>query len=235
MASTPRPSLVAASTRREQSRRASMSRPESSSSSTAMPGRNRPSCTVSLRFFSPPERSTFRDRSKSRGSRPMAFASARISVGTTEGSRPAAAKDASSTSTRLTPGTSMGYCRARNSPACARSHGSMASKSAPSRVTDPPVTVYPGRPASTWDSVDLPDPLGPITACTSPERTTRSTPRRISLPATSTRKPSMASSVAFIAPPVRRRHRCAARRWAPAGWREGWRAHRRSARSTTRA
>src|SRR4029453_12239076 len=42
----------------------------------------------------------------------------------------------------------------------------------------------------TCASVDLPDPLGPITAWTSPERTVRSMPRRISLPATPARRPA---------------------------------------------
>src|SRR4051812_31572671 len=37
---------------------------------------------------------------------------------------------------------------------------------------------------STCESVDLPEPFGPMSACTSPERTSRSTPRRISCPAT---------------------------------------------------
>src|SRR5436190_15869523 len=37
---------------------------------------------------------------------------------------------------------------------------------------------------STCDSVDLPDPLGPISACTSPDATSRSTPRRICTPPT---------------------------------------------------
>src|SRR4030095_16944811 len=44
--------------------------------------------------------------------------------------------------------------------------------------------MKPGWPASTCASVLLPEPLGPITACTSPARTSRSMPRRISLPAT---------------------------------------------------
>ena len=39
-----------------------------------------------------------------------------------------------------TPGTSVGYCMARNRPACARCHGGSASRSTPSRVTDPAVT-----------------------------------------------------------------------------------------------
>ena len=65
---------------------------------------------------------------------------ARCGAGTSAASRPAAAKAASSTSTTDTPGTSVGYCMARNSPAWARSHGAMASTSTPSRVTVPPRT-----------------------------------------------------------------------------------------------
>ena len=55
-------------------------------------------------------------------------------------SRPLARKDSVKRSSRDTPGTSVGYCMARNSPAWARSHGASASRSTPSRVTDPPVT-----------------------------------------------------------------------------------------------
>src|SRR4051794_12250730 len=39
----------------------------------------------------------------------------------------------------------------------------------------------------TWASVDLPEPLGPITAWTWPLSTSRFTPRRISLPPTEAR------------------------------------------------
>ena len=46
-----------------------------------------------------------------------------------------------------TPGTSTGYCMARNRPARARSSTVMASTSSPSRVTVPPVIVYLGCPA----------------------------------------------------------------------------------------
>jgi len=42
--------------------------------------------------------------------------------------------------------------------------------------------VYDGWQASTYDSVLLPEPLGPITAWTSPAFTVRSMPLRISLP-----------------------------------------------------
>src|SRR6266571_4161315 len=44
--------------------------------------------------------------------------------------------------------------------------------------------VYAGLPASTWASVLFPEPFGPMMACTSPARTVRSTPRRISRPST---------------------------------------------------
>src|SRR5436309_4956519 len=47
----------------------------------------------------------------------------------------------------------------------------------------------------TWDSVDLPDPFGPITACTSPLRTARSTPRMISCPGMAARRPRTTSSL----------------------------------------
>ena len=46
-----------------------------------------------------------------------------------------------------TPGTSTGYCMARNTPARARSSTLMARTSAPSRVMVPDVTVYLGWPA----------------------------------------------------------------------------------------
>src|SRR4051812_103616 len=47
----------------------------------------------------------------------------------------------------------------------------------------------------TWESVDLPEPLGPMTATTSPPRTVRSIPRRISLPSTPARRPSITRSL----------------------------------------
>jgi hypothetical protein len=43
-----------------------------------------------------------------------------------------------------TPGTSTGYCMARNNPARARSSTVIASTSSPSRVTEPDVTWYLG-------------------------------------------------------------------------------------------
>ena len=46
-----------------------------------------------------------------------------------------------------TPGTSTGYCIARNNPAFALSSTDISNKSLPSKVTDPPVIVYLGWPA----------------------------------------------------------------------------------------
>jgi hypothetical protein len=46
-----------------------------------------------------------------------------------------------------TPGTSTGYCMARNSPARALSSMLIASTSSPSSVIDPDVTRYLGCPA----------------------------------------------------------------------------------------
>ena len=43
-----------------------------------------------------------------------------------------------------TPGTSTGYCMARNKPALARSSTVISSTSLPSSVTDPEVMVYFG-------------------------------------------------------------------------------------------
>ncbi len=80
-----------------------------------------------------------------------------------------------------TPGTSTGYCMARNRPARARSSTDSARTSSPSSVTVPEVIWYFGWPASEYASVDLPDPFGPMMACVSPLLTVRSTPRRMGL------------------------------------------------------
>ena len=46
-----------------------------------------------------------------------------------------------------TPGTSTGYCIAKNNPALALSSTVISNTSAPSKVTDPPVIKYFGCPA----------------------------------------------------------------------------------------
>src|SRR5579872_338612 len=58
--------------------------------------------------------------------------------------------------------------------------------------------VYPGWPASAYDSVDLPDPFGPITACTSPLLMLRVTPLRISLPSTLARRSRISKSANLV-------------------------------------
>src|SRR5690625_3092362 len=83
-----------------------------------------------------------------------------------------------------TPGTSTGYWKARYRPARARSSGSISMTLSPSTRTSPAVISYWGSPAMTLARVDLPEPLGPISACTSPAGTVRSTPLRISSPST---------------------------------------------------
>src|SRR5262249_31893918 len=60
----------------------------------------------------------------------------------------------------------------------------MSRRFLPSNRTSPSVTVKASRPARTPARVLLPEPLGPMMACTSPAFTLRSTPRRISLSST---------------------------------------------------
>lgn len=59
------------------------------------------------------------------------------------------------------------------------------------------ITRYVSRPASTWANVLFPEPLGPMIACSSPVSTCRSSPQRISLPSTDTRR----SLIRSISPP----------------------------------
>jgi len=92
-----------------------------------------------------------------------------------------------------TPGISTGYWKARKMPWAARSSGASASRSFPSYSTWPLVTSKVSRPASTCDSVLLPEPLGPMMACTSPGRTTRSMPLRISFSPTRACSPRISS------------------------------------------
>src|ERR1700674_111913 len=82
------------------------------------------------------------------------------------------------------PGTTTGYWNARNMPMRARSSGSSSRMFFPLKRTSPLSTVYPGCPISVWDSVDLPDPFGPITAWTSPFEMSSDTPFRICRPST---------------------------------------------------
>src|SRR5229473_4551824 len=69
-------------------------------------------------------------------------------------------------------------------PSRARTSGESSRRFLPSKSTSPRVTSYDGWPARTFASVDLPEPFGPMMACTSPLLTVRLMPFRISLPST---------------------------------------------------
>ena len=111
-----------------------------------MLGRNTPNWSTSLRLRSPPERSTLSGRERKLSSKPTLFASAARSAGILAESRPEAVNASPSAATKLTPGTSIGYCSARKSPARARCHAGIASRSAPSRLMRPRDDLVP-RPA----------------------------------------------------------------------------------------
>src|ERR1700719_2808071 len=83
-------------------------------------------------------------------------------------------------------------------PSRARSSGSSPSRFLPLNSTSPPSIEYPGWPIRAYESVDLPDPFGPITACTSPLLMARVTPLRISLPSTLARRSRISKSANFV-------------------------------------
>ena len=134
----------------ETTRSASTSRPESVSSRIAIFGLSSRICRISWRFFSPPEKPSLTLRSANAGSISSAVISALTSLTQVRsfGASPliavAAVRRKFDTET---PGTSTGYCMARNRPARARSSTVIARTSSPSRVTVPPVIVYLGWPA----------------------------------------------------------------------------------------
>src|SRR5690606_5613729 len=163
--------------------RASTSRPESVSSRMATFGLSSSSWRISCRVFSPPEKPSFRLRCPKAGSMASASIASFISLENWRsfGASPRTAVTAERRKFDTdTPGTSTGYCMARNSPARARSSTDMARTSSPSRVTLPDVTSYLGCPAIAYARVDFPEPFGPMIAWVSPAFTVRSTPRRIS-------------------------------------------------------
>ena len=86
----------------------------------------------------------------------------------------------------VTPGTVTGYWNARKSPLFARLSGVKPRMLCPSIRMSPFVTLYFVCPSSVNARVLLPDPFGPMRACTSPWLIVRSTPFRISLPSTET-------------------------------------------------
>ena len=82
----------------------------------------------------------------------------------------------------LTPGISTGYWKLRNSPSRLRSSADNSSRFLPLNVTSPSVTSKAGLPTNTLLNVLLPEPFGPMIACTSPGFTVRLMPFNISLP-----------------------------------------------------
>src|SRR3954452_24978927 len=81
----------------------------------------------------------------------------------------------------VTPGIATGYWKAMNRPRRARSSGSASVMFSPLKRISPSETSRPGWPMITLASVDLPEPLGPMSAWISFEWTSRSRPLRISL------------------------------------------------------
>src|SRR3954471_2853122 len=171
-------------------RSASMSRPESVSSSTAISGWSIAICRISARFFSPPEKPSLRWRdvnARSTSSSSTACLSLSRNSLTLIGFSLRPVLMAMRRKLAIeTPGMATGYWKARNRPEWARSSGSASVMSSPLNVIVPSVTSYSGWPMIVEDSVDFPEPLGPMSACSSPLSTLRSTPRRISRSSTRT-------------------------------------------------
>ena len=170
-------------------RSASISRPLSVSSRIDRQGSSIAIWNISFFFFSPPEKPSLTDRLFSLSGNSSIFFFSRIRARNSRaesGSLPSYSRFALIAVRMklviLTPGISTGYWKLRNTPARARTSGSIASRFSPFRYTSPPVTSYAGLPVSTALSVDLPAPFGPMMACTSPSLMTRFTPFNISLP-----------------------------------------------------
>src|SRR5438093_7989497 len=178
-----------------------MSRPESVSSRTANRGWNMCIWRISRRFFSPPEKPSFTDRVMNESSTPRSFifsASSFLNCGIgmscfSISPVPSALGDARRALIAVrrkfateTPGIAEGYWNARNTPARARASTGSFKRSTPSSSTRPRSTLYLGWPMIASESVLLPEPFGPMIACTEPLSTTRSIPFRIVLPSTLT-------------------------------------------------
>src|SRR5437762_6067091 len=181
--------------------RASMSRPESVSSRMAKRGWNMCICRISRRFFSPPENPSLTERVMNESSTPRSFIFSASSlrncgigmsffltspvpsmVGATRRALIAVRRKFATE----TPGIADGYWNARKTPARARASTGSFKRSMPSSRTWPRSILYFGWPMIASESVLLPEPFGPMIACTEPLSTTRSIPLRIVLPSTLT-------------------------------------------------
>src|SRR3954471_16086758 len=183
-------------------RSASMSRPESVSSSTAISGWSIAICRISARFFSPPEKPSLRWRdvnARSTSSSSTACLSLSRNSLTLIGFSLRPVLMAMRRKLAIdTPGMETGYWKARNRPEWARSSGSASVMSSPLNVIVPSVTSYSGWPMIVEASVDFPEPLGPMSACSSPLLTLRSTPRRISRSSTRTWRLRISRSAIWV-------------------------------------
>src|SRR5512144_1687737 len=94
----------------------------------------------------------------------------------------------------VTPGIATGYWKAMKRPMRERSSGSASVISSPLKVIVPSVTSRLGWPMIALASVDLPEPLGPMSAWMVPSSTSRLTPLRISLPSAVTCRLRISSS-----------------------------------------
>src|SRR3954447_4188369 len=105
----------------------------------------------------------------------------------------------------VTPGIATGYWKAMKRPRRARPPWAFGGVYPPAWTVEPPrhpprqlivpsVTSNAGLPMIALASVDLPEPLGPMSACTSPRSTVRSRPRRICLSPAATWRLRISSS-----------------------------------------
>ena len=152
MSSTPRLLLACARlTPSETILSASTSRPESVSSKIAILGFRSSSCKISWRFFSPPEKPSLMFRSVKSGSirRLLIAVFSSPTHSLSFGASPLIAVLAVLRKLETeTPGTSTGYCIAKNRPARARSSTLISSTFSPSSRISPSVTSYFGCPAT---------------------------------------------------------------------------------------
>ena len=84
----------------------------------------------------------------------------------------------------VTPGISAGYWNDKNNPSLDLLSGDACVISSPSKIIFPDKMEYLGCPIKAFAKVDLPEPLGPIRAWTSPGLICKETPFTISLPST---------------------------------------------------
>ncbi len=120
-----------------------------------------------MRFFSPPEKPSFRYRLENSFGTFVSFIAASTvwrNSFSEIGSSPWASRCAFSTVRRylvtVTPGTATGYWKAMNRPIRARSSGSASVMSSPLNMIWPSVTSSPGWPMIALASVDLPGAVG---------------------------------------------------------------------------